>query len=928
MTRGFSSSGRVWAGTLACVLPALGAVFAPSGSKAMSSKADPTQIVAAKCVPCHSGSQPSAGLDLSRRAGALAAGPKLAEMVRSGKMPKGGRLPEAEANAVVRWAEDGFRYPMEPLVPPSAPPPDNWSLKPLSSAKPPRTAFDRISTHPVDRFVFANLQEKGLSPSPVADRRTLLRRASLTLTGLPPTISEIDAFLADTKPGAWERVVDRLLASPAYGERMARLWLDVVRYGESHGYEQNHLRDNAWPYRDWVIKAFERDLPWSRFVSMQLAADALAPNDGADSAATGFLVAGIHDTVGIQTEEGTRQQRANDLDDIVSTTSQAFLGITVGCARCHDHKFDPVPQSDYYRLAAVFAGVRHAERTVPARTLTAAEVKEKQTLETRLRVSRNRLQEIDSIARAAVLTKRAGGKPTRPAVNSRRNTDDFPEVEARFVRFTILATNDGHEPCIDELQVFGADPVANLALASRGAKATASGELPGFAIHRIPGLNDGVLGNEHSWIPDTKGSGWAMIELPRVERVRRVVFSRDAGDVPRFDDRLPVRYRIEVSLDGKQWQGVASDDGRAGTSDYIHPDELKAALAAGMRSERETLNATIQTDAAKLASLDAGTKAYIGRFSDPEPVHLLRRGDVMQPQDEIQAGALSCVAGLKADFGKRPETERRVQLARWIADPRNPLTWRVAVNRIWQQDFGVGIVTTASDFGKNGGEPSHPELLDWLARRFAAGGGSVKQLHRLLLTSHTWKQTAAVRADGMRKDAGNRLLWRHPLRRLEAEMIRDSILLSSGKLDRRRFGPGYRLYDYKIVNIAIYEPKAKGGPETWRRGIYHQNARAVRDSLLGAFDCPESSVRTARRESTTTALQALALWNGEFTVEQAGFVAETAQKSGDPLGAAFQAVLGRRPSAEERLSAQAIVRELGLDALARALFNSNEFLYY
>ena len=918
----------VWWGLAGVLCPVLAASAVPATSPLNTETADPTAVVAAKCVPCHGPKEPSAGLDLSRRAGAVSAGERIVDKVRSGLMPPGGRLPSREVDALARWAKAGFRYPAEPLAPPSAPPPDNWSLRPLAKVQPPKTPFESISTHPVDRFVFAKLQEKGLTPSPVADRRTLLRRASLTLTGLPPTAAEFDAFRTDTKPGAWERAVDRLLESPAYGERMARLWLDVVRFGESHGYEQNHLRENAWPYRDWVIRAFERDLPWGRFVSLQLAADQMAPEDSVDAAATGFLVAGIHDTVGIQEEQGTRQQRSNDLDDMVSTTAQAFLGITVGCARCHDHKFDPVPQTDYYRLAAVFAGVRHGERTIPARKLTVDEQREKETLAQQLRTSRNRLQEIDAIARTAVLTAKAGGKPTRPAVNSRRNTDDFPETDARFVRFTILATNDGHEPCIDELQVFGADMERNLALASRGAKATASGELPGFAIHRIPGLNDGILGNEHSWIPDTKGSGWAKIELARVEKVRRVVFSRDAGDVPRFDDRLPVRYRIEVSLDGNSWKLVATDEGRAGTSDYIHPDELKAALPSELRSERERLDNTIRRDNARLATLEAGANAYIGRFSDPDPIRLLRRGDVMQPQQEIRPGALGCVSGLPTDFGDVPEGGRRERLARWIADPRNPLTWRVAVNRVWQQDFGVGIVDTASDFGKNGGKPSHPELLDWLAGWFARSGGSVKALHRLLLTSHAWKQSAAARPEGMRKDAGNRLLWRHPLRRMEAEMIRDSMLLSSGKLDRRRFGPGYRLYDYRTVNIAIYEPKPKGGPDTWRRGIYHQNARAVRDSLLGAFDCPESSVRTARRDSTTTALQALALWNGEFTIEQAGFVAETAKRSKDPVAAAFQAILGRLPDPGERRQASAVTAKLGVESLCRALFNSNEFLYY
>jgi len=501
-------------------------------------------------------------------------------------------------------------------------------------------------------------------------------------------------------------------------------------------------------------------------------------------------------------------------------------------------------------------------------------------------------------------------------------------VDARYLRFVVLASSDGHEPCVDELQVFGESADDNLALASRGTVASASGELPGFAIHRTVHLNDGKLGNDYSWISNSAGTGEARLTFPRVERIRRVVFSRDAGDVPRFDDRLPVRYRVETSLDGKTWTVVASDAGRAGNSDYIHPDELVAALSPSLRQERDRLKGSITADAAELARLEGQGKAYIGRFSDPDPVHVLRRGDVMQQGRVVGPGAFSCIAGLASDFGDRAEPERRAELARWIADPRNPLTPRVAVNRLWQQDFGRGIVATPSDFGRNGAAPTHPELLDWLAREFVRTGGSVKRMHRLILTSHAWRQSAAARPEGMAKDAGNTLLWRHPLRRMEAEMVRDAVLQASGKLDRRRFGPGYRLYDYKTVNIAIYEPLAKGGPETWRRGIYHQSARAVRDTLMGAFDCPESSVRTARRESTTTALQALALWNGPFTVEQAGFVAESAAATSDPIGTAFLRILGRRPDAAEALDARGIAAHLGLPALCRALLNTNEFLYY
>lgn len=913
-----------------------------------------SDLLAQRCLACHDSVKRAGGVDLTNRASAQASGifkvnasgsSRLERVVTSRKMPPNGKLSAGEVSLMTRWVAVGSPYPAVKLEAVNAASAPLWSFQPVKRSSVPQTPFDALSNNPVDRFLFATLAKNGLRPSPLADRRTLLRRVTIDLTGLSPTPEEMDAFLRDSGPNAYAKVVDRLLDSSAYGERWGRHWLDVVRYGESNGYEQNHVRPDAWPYRDYVIRAFNKDTPYPQFVAEQLAGDVPAKDNPDAAAATGFLVAGTHDTVGIQTEEGTRQQRSNDLDDIVSTTGAAFLGLTVGCAKCHDHKFDPIPQRDFYRLAACFAGVRHGVRQM--RDQTEAEKRQESEATNRSTELQNALNDLDNQARTVVLRNRGAAAASRPAVNARRNEDVFAPVTARFVRFTVLATNDGAEPCIDELQVFGPASAANRALASEGAKATAGSLLPGYAIHQVAHLNDGKLGNEHSWVSSAKGTGWAQIELASEQAVSRVIWSRDGAEIPKFDDRLPVKYRIEVSRDGTNWSVVATEAGRTGTRDYIHPDELLNALTPDQRALRLSLQKQLADQKQQLAALRSSDRAYIGQFTAPDPIYVLRRGDVMQRGDEVQPGALSKVDVLDSDLthsATAPEPERRLALARWIGDPSNPLTARVFVNRVWQYHFGRGIVGTPSDFGRNGEKPTHPELLDWLASEFMGGDTSIfsrqhgfawklKPLHRLLVTSYVYRQSSATTPKGVAIDAFNTLLWRMNLRRMEAEAVRDSVLAAAGKLDRKMGGPSFKLYKYEVVNVAIYSPLEEYGPETWRRGVYQQAARGIRDDLLGAFDCPESSQRAPKRESTTTALQALSLLNGPFLSQQSGFLAERIRKEAGEAPEAqikrvFLIVFQRPPDLGEQAEALALYRRQGATALCRALLNANEFLYY
>lgn len=779
----------------------------------------------------------------------------------------------------------------------------HWAFQPV--VRPALPALqDRDSRNPIDRFIRARLAREGLTPAPEADRRTLLRRLKFDLLGLPPTPEEVDAFVGDGREDAYERLVDRLLASPHFGERWARHWLDVVRFAESDGFETNLARPNAWPYRDYVIAAFNADKPYDRFVAEQLAGDVLgAP------AATGFLVGGPCDKVKSPDIVLTRQQRADELHDMVSTAGSAFLGLTVGCARCHNHKFDPIAQRDYYAMVAVFAGVQHGERALPA----ADDLDRRARAEER----RRELAELDRAIADAEPLAQPGGPARRLPVSALVNQERFAPVQAKFVRFVVLATNR-FEPCIDELEVYTAGPMPrNVALARHGTRATSSSDYPGAAIHKLEHVNDGQYGNSRSWISNQVGGGWVQLELPAAETIDRIVWGRDREG--KFSDRLAVRYRIEVALEPGRWRTVASSEDRlpvGATMPETPVTRLRARRAALARELRE---------------LTQPAMAYTGTFTAPPPTHRLHRGDPMQERERVAPGAL-------ASFGARltlpddsSEQARRLALAKWITDPKHPLTARVIANRLWHYHFGQGIVDTPSDFGLNGARPSHPELLDWLAAELAEHGWSLKHLHRLIVTSATYRQASTAHARGLAVDAGCRLLWRYPPHRLEAEPLRDAILFVSGKLDLRMGGPGFDLFEPNNNYVKVYTPKKEFGPNEWRRMVYATKPRMQLDDTFGAFDCPDGGQIAPKRNRSTTPLQALNLLNSPFIVQQAGFFAERLRSAADAPEAqarlGFRIVFGRDPSAPELTAAARLIREHGAMVFCRALLNANEFLY-
>jgi mono/diheme cytochrome c family protein len=922
-------------------------------------------ILGNRCVVCHGPEQKKGGLDLTRRSTALAGGKSgnaivpgdpdasmVVDKVTEGEMPPKGALSHQEIAAVRAWVEAGATYASEPLVARRAVA-DWWSLRPIRNVLPPHFSGADAAwiKSPVDAFILGGLNSRGLSPAPEAEPAALIRRLTFDLTGLPPTTEEVDAFVADKNPHAYEQLVDRLLASPHYGERWGRHWLDVVRFGESQGYETNLPRPSAWPYRDYIIRAFNRDTPFPQFVFEQLAADTIlavrapifddtsshtergdaeAMVDWLTQAATGFLVGGTHDIVGNQTVEGMLQQRADDLDDMITATGTAFLGLTIQCARCHDHKFDPILHTDYYGLQAIFAGVNHAEREVAAPDAERRR-QEAAAVAMELAVIEGRLDGRQPLARPGQDT------PARPMVNARRNVERFGPVSARMIRLTILATNDKSEPCLDEVEVYsaataGGPPARNVGAATAGASASASSEYPDSALHKVAHLNDGRLGNSRSWISRVPGKGSVTVEWPAPATIDRVIWGRDREEV--YRDRLATEYYLEAALETGKWQVVASSRDRIPYTPAMATRTGGPATGRSSETDRE-LAELIARQAklrARLSELGPTVKLYAGTFTAPGPTHLLIRGDPTRPGSEVRPAALRSVAPALVLDAKTTESERRKALARWIADPANPLPARVMVNRVWQYHFGRGIVSTPSDFGYNGAAPSHPQLLDWLASKYIADGWRLKPLHRLIVTSAVYRQSNLRDDKALGIDRNNLLLWRMAPRRLEAESIRDAILAASGRLDTRMGGPGYNVWEPNSNYVAVYKPRGELGPDTFRRMVYQFKPRSQPDPTFGAFDCPDAALVAPRRNVSTTALQALNLLNSRFILQQATHFAERLEREAGPdrsrqAERGFALAFGRPPSSIERDAAVSLIASHGAAAFCRALYNANEFVY-
>ncbi len=895
-----------------------------------------------------------------------------------------------------------------------------WSLRPLVRPPVPDlksqiSEFKFQIRNPIDNFVLQKLSSQNLIPSPLADRRTLIRRVTFDLLGMPPTLDEVDEFVADPREDAYERLVDRLLASPHFGERWARHWMDVVHYAESHGHDQDRPRPTAWPYRDYLIRAFNDDKPYSQFVAEQVAGDTLFPDDPHAVVATGFLATGPFDESSLQSiQDDTDDRRIAqylDRDDMVTTVMSTFVSTTVHCARCHDHLFDPITQADYYALQAVFAGVDKGERTYDAdpevgrrRHALRAELARLRGLKGQADSSllMSAAQEVAAVwearqaampsvwqtlepvevksAEGSTLIKQPDGSvlasEKRPEKDTYTLTYHTPLRGITALRLEVLADDSlsKHGP--------GRQDNGNLHLSEFKVFATPDGQTLAADAKPLVLKNPRADFNQDGWtithtIDGNPGTAWGI--YPRVGEDHRAVYeiaqpvTFEGGSVLTVvleqlhgGGHLIGRPRISVTtateslaLDGelipaeiaailKKTTAERSDLERAELARYVRQSQVERDLVA-LPAPQMIFAASGEM---KSDALMPPTKRPV------RMVHLLSRGDIKQAKEVAQAGSLECVEGLAARFelaNAADEAARRAALADWLTDRRNVLTWRSIANRIWHHHFGRGLCDTPNDLGQMGSKPSHPELLDWLAAEFVVpplGGQSstpvgqqedrlkaelqtLKRLHRLIVTSATYRQSSQANEHNAAIDGDNRFLWRMNRTRLDAESVRDALIATTGKLDRRMGGESVKQFIQTAgihvtpnVDYANFDPDR---PENGRRSVYRFIFRTLPDPLMESLDVADSSQLTAVRNSSVTALQALSMLNNPFVVRQSEHLAARAsQTSGDlerQLSAAIRLVLQREPNDREQTVLTNYARQHGLPNACRVLLNCNEFLF-
>lgn len=821
-------------------------------------------IFAQNCVMCHGAKMQRGGLDLRTEQATLKGGGRGTSIV-PGKpedsllyklithkeepaMPMGGKLSDAELAAIAEWIKGVAPSAVAPVAETIPTRTHGYSITAKdrqwwSFIKPVRPAVPSVQNrkwvrNEIDAFVLSKLESNGLQPSAPADARTLIRRVYYDLTGLPPSPEEVEAFVKNPSNAAYEKLIDKLLASPHYGERWGRHWLDLARYADSGGYEFDYDRPHAWHYRDWVIKAFNSDRPYNQFILEQLANDQLNPNDPAAIIPTTFCRNGP--TVDNVNNEETR---SDEMDDMVATTSSVFMGLTMGCARCHDHKYDPLPTKDYYRMVAIFNSSEKAEKP---------------------------LVSAEEIAQHKVLNK---------------------------------AVDEQQKPYKQEL---------------------------------------------------------ATLEKPLRERLmnEKIDFHLKLAEMSSgFGDKTKEQYRTELAARLAKEVNLQNED----IEEIIAPEQQ--VVRKRLLKQIEDLNKTRPQP--YLAAMGVTEK------KEPSKSYLYLRGNHRTKGEEVFAGLPTVLS----DGKDLKPINTRQQLAEWIVNPDNPLTARVAVNRIWKYHFGNGLVKTTSDFGLTGDRPSHPELLDWLAMEFmnadfgmrnAESGKTAprsalhtpqskawswKAMHKLMLLSNTYRQSSQFNEQAATKDNDNRLLWRMNPRRLEAEALRDSLLVISNKLNKEMYGPGiYPRIDPDIINTGSrprWPLDAKDNNDTFRRSIYIFVKRSVPLPMIEVFDCPVTVVSSPNRATSTVSPQALALMNNEFVLEQAKFFAErvtieAGAEVNQQITRAFQIALHRKPSAKEQdwslnfLKSQTdgyLQRKherpdaAALRDFCHAIINLNEFLY-
>ncbi len=905
-------------------------------------------------------------------------------------MPEeGSPLSEDQVATVRQWIAEGAKWPEDFEVQPK-PKADGswWSLQPVADVSLPDPQSGG-SSHPIDRFIQQRLNQERLSASPQADRRTLIRRLYYDLIGLPPTPEAVAAFVAHPDPKVYEKLVDQLLESDHFGERWARHWLDIAHYADTHGFERDKLRDNAWRYRDYVIRAFNDDKPYDRFLREQIAGDLIAPDDPDSVIATGFLAAGPWDYVG-QVEAKSpilrRAARALDLDDMVTQVMTSTMAMTVNCARCHDHKLDPITQREYYQLTAVFAGLSRKDRVVSHAAQSDYESNkarlEKSIADLQTEIAQLQGQGID-------LADIVGGGDGYGSGKKGRGIDPRTGLVQESSASSLSDVRSGHFSASDNPFVDGVFIPASskTQISSTGVFVS---ELPNNSGNAWDAIRHGPVTSQFSsklGSTDYNADGHSMIGLhanagitfdldairdalimgkPEATKTDGFEFSTTVGYGGRtvepsaefhilFDGELILRKRIgrndvvhvsrAIPAKTRFLTLISTDGGNGYGHDQVSFGDPRirsvatTEVADQKRQQIEKLRSQVGDLESELKSLVAPPVFFGVASQNPPAVHVLSRGDPESPGEAVSPGGLSW-SKEPLEFGDAgtSDKERRLAIADWIVDPQNPLTSRVIVNRLWHWHFGSGIVDTPSDFGFGGSLPTHPDLLDWLARELVRQKWSLKAIHRLIVTSQTYQQVSHRRAGAIPPgendpaviDVDNKLLWRMNGRRLEAEAVRDSVLAISGKLNAEMYGPGFRDFDYQEAYAPIYTYKTADSLELWRRSVYRFTVRTTPSSFMTALDCPDPANFTPKRNVTTTALQSLAMFNNDFMLRQSRYLADRIAAESDQVDSqielAFQLVLVRSPSTKELQGARKLVQQFGLLHLCRALLNANEFV--
>ncbi len=976
------------------------------------------------CLKCHGGEKTMSGFDLSTREGLLAGGdngaavipfaPKesrLLRLVRHTEEPfmpgKGEKLPVEVTNALVKWVDLGAAYskPLtdKPLKSKTlvVTPKDRafWSFGPIRSTRIPSQKEGWIQ-NPIDSFILEKLGTNLLQPNPRATKELLVRRLSLDLTGLPPTPETLARISKDNRPTALNDYAKELMTTVAYGERWGRHWLDVARFAESHGYEQDYDRPHAWPYRDWVIRSIQNDLPYDKFVAWQIAGDELSPGETDPFLATGFLGAGVHATQ--ITKNQVEKERYDELDDIVRTIGAGMLGLSINCARCHDHKYDPVPMADYYRLLSTFTKTVRSDQELPL-----ADPQFPQRLAAWEKAKREATTDLSSF-------DRTNGPKALEKWKARALTDkrapgwsDVTPTTAQSLNGATLAIqangkvqSQGKNPAedtytlqvtttLEKIRQVRVEVFADKALVGGGPGRASNGnfsltnlKVSAFPLKPLPNVRyRGVVLKlvkpratfEQKGLPlasatdsDPK-SGWAIDP----EFGKDHVGAFEVQDPPDF----PGGTKLEIVLEFKTNTSHTFGTFRLGLSDHDSPHGLKeAGLPTGARELLlgKSIDKTTEASLVEwLLSQDSNRKLLVSRIQEVEkskPVvktvkalvcsegipairlhtqggdfleetHFLKRGDPNQKGEVATQGFLQVLTALgkESSHWQKPmpmgsKTKgQRANLARWLTDEKEGaggLLARVVVNRLWHHHFGRGIVPTVNDFGFQGDRPSHPELLEWLAGELIRSGWSLRHIHLLIVSSATYQQTGTSDVARKKVDPTNVLLWRFAPRRLEAEVVRDSMLAVSGRLDPVPFGAGTM------------------DPNHRRRSIYFFLKRSALPSDLMVFDAPDTLQIAEARAVTTVAPQALFLLNGRMARECAADIGKTLgfkpKANTEFVNATYLRVLGRLPSKtetataieflanQEKALATEGVKEAALVSrtdFAHTLLQLNEFLF-